>query len=138
MIRKASTNEYELAFALADCFIATQYGHWASDDKVGPLVFNLLTDSDKCFFIYDDFAFLAGMKVPFLLGNKDMAIEIGWWVDPNRRGEGAGQQLMDAFERWAVDHNCDLITMVSIDDKVGEYYEKRGYKLYERTYMKEL
>lgn len=138
MIKRATLDDYELAYSLAQKFIQTQYGKWSNDEKVKAVVYSLLVGNDKCFFLYKDCGFIAGVKTQFLLGIQDTAVEIGWWLDPDKRGTGAGKELMDAFEDWAVKENCKLITMISIDDSVGKYYEKRGYKLYERTYMKEI
>lgn len=138
MIKLASLEDIDSAEKVAWKFVQQAYGDFADLDVTFDLVEKLLTDDDKCFFIYEDKAFLAGLISPFILGPQKMAIELGWYVDPALRGEGIGRQLIDLFEEWAKMKNCDLITMISIDDEVGEYYKKRGYALYERTYMKEL
>jgi len=137
MVRIATEEDYDLAFDLAWTFVNQAYGNFADKDEVRDLVAHLIRDDDKVFLIGDG-GFLAGLTHKFILGYKRMAIELGWYVDPSKRRTGIGKALMDGFEDWAKIMNCDLITMISIDDEVGKYYEKRGYKLYERTYMKEI
>jgi GNAT superfamily N-acetyltransferase len=52
------------------------------------------------------------------------------WVDEimvaaGDRGAGVGQQLMAAFERWAVDHKCVLIGLATRG--AAPFYERLGY-----------
>jgi len=138
MVRIAQTEDFNIAFTLADIFVTEAYGKWADSRATYSLVYQCIKDEDKVFLLYEDKGFLAGVTNRFLLGNQYMAVELGWYVLPECRGTGAGKALMDGFEDWAKIMKCDLISMISIDDEVGNYYEKRGYKLYERTYMKEL
>jgi GNAT superfamily N-acetyltransferase len=79
---------------------------------------------------------LVGMKRPFIYGVCDTAIELSWWVDEEYRNTGLGKELLKAFEDWAKENNCKFMTMVSLDDHAGHLYEKLGYTLAERTYMK--
>lgn len=134
----ASNEDILTALTLADKFCKEAYGKWADDETVYKLVVRLLNDPDKVFLLYEDKGFLAGITNTFLLGPQQMAIELGWYVNPESRGDGVGKALIEAFEDWAKIMDCKLITMISIDDEVSNYYVKRGYKLYERTYMKEM
>lgn len=98
-----------------------------------------LTDKTKqIVLIYDDVGFLAGLATPSLFGDIRQATEMAWWVEPSERGKEAGGELLKAFEFWAKKVGCKLVTMISLNDKVGKYYEKNGYKLYERAYVKEV
>lgn len=75
----------------------------------------------------------------FPYGRKKIATELAWWVEPKERKSGVGKDLLEAFEYWAKNVAfCDIISMSSLDDKVGKIYEKQGYKLSERAYMKVL
>jgi GNAT superfamily N-acetyltransferase len=79
------------------------------------------------------------MATPFPFGPYSLATETAWWVEPDKRGSGLGLQLLQAFEYWAKEKaGAAMISMSSLDDKVGEMYTKQGYKLYERAYMKVL
>lgn len=87
--------------------------------------------------ILDDFGFIAGQATPFLFGHGMLASEVAWWIDPSARGENKGIKLMEAFEYWAKNiAGCRYISMSSLDKDVEKIYKKKGYKLYERAYMK--
>lgn len=106
-------------------------------DLVSSLIVGLKTE--KIIIFESGVGFLAGCVTPFLFGPHLLATEIGWWVEPEARGKGAGKEFLAAFEYWAKEKaGCTLISMVSLDDEIGKAYEKQGYKLYERAYMKEL
>lgn len=81
---------------------------------------------------------IAGMIVPFAYGIEEQAIELLWWVDEEYRLTGIGRELLEGFEVWAASKGARIVTMISLDDQVGSYYEKQGYTLCERTYMKDL
>lgn len=81
---------------------------------------------------------IVGMVSPFNYGYELIATELGWWVEPEHRSSGVGKELILAFEQWAIDQGCQHIVMVSLDEDLGKYYEKSGYRLVERAYMKEL
>jgi len=130
--------DFETAFQLADKFTNQAYGKWADPITLYGVVAGIINDPDKVFLLAEDKGFLAGVTHKFLLGSQLMAVELGWYVEPEARGQKVGKALIESFEDWAKIMNCELITMISIDDEVGEYYKKRGYALYERSYMKEL
>jgi GNAT superfamily N-acetyltransferase len=52
------------------------------------------------------------------------------WVDEllvieSLRGRGIGRQLMDAFEQWAQDRRCVLVSLATRG--AAAFYEHRGY-----------
>jgi GNAT superfamily N-acetyltransferase len=72
-------------------------------------------------------------------GEKVM-IETFWFTHPEKRG--CGLRLLDAYEKYAEDNNMDKIAMIHMMDSYPERLEKlyirRGYKLIEKHYVKEL
>lgn len=100
----------------------------------------VLGDPLKHICILSDKGMIAGVANPFIFDrNINMATEVAWWIEPEARFNGLGQELLGAFEYWAKEKaNCKLITMVSLTDELAKFYEKNGYKLFERAYMKEL
>lgn len=103
------------------------------------LTLHLLADSSEAVsLLEEDKGMLLGRATPFSFGHHKMAMEIGWWVEPEYRKSGVGKSLIDAFEYWAKKVGCSLVVMGSLDDVLGSYYEKNGYKSAERLYMKEL
>jgi GNAT superfamily N-acetyltransferase len=57
-----------------------------------------------------------------------------------RSGAGVGGELMDAVERWAGDHGYGMVTLNVVDDNAPaqRFYERRGYELGHRHYVKRL
>lgn len=85
-------------------------------------------------------AVLAATVAPLLFNASRIATEVVWWVDDKHRRSGVGQQLIEAYEYWAINiAKADYIQLCSLNggDEVGQYYEKIGYKLTEKAYIKE-
>lgn len=68
--------------------------------------------------------------------------ELFWWVDPDARGTGAGKQLIESIEQWAVDLDAKAVFMIALADKNEEkmqnVYARRGYRPLERTFIREV
>lgn len=65
--------------------------------------------------------------------------ELLWWVDPPARGRHS-LKLLDAFEYWAKEvKHCDVLSCADVvSHSIGAIYLRRGYKLEEQTWTKEL
>lgn len=65
--------------------------------------------------------------------------EILWWVDPEHRGHSS-LKLLEAFEYWAKEvKHCDVLSCADVvSHSIGAIYLRRGYKLEEQTWTKEL
>jgi GNAT superfamily N-acetyltransferase len=57
-----------------------------------------------------------------------------------RSGAGVGGELMDAVERWSREHGYRMVTLNVVDDNTPaqHFYERRGYALGHRHYVKRL
>lgn len=51
------------------------------------------------------------------------------WVHPAWRGQGYGRKLLEAAEREARTHGCDVILITSYTFQAPAFYEKCGYTL---------
>ena len=71
-----------------------------------------------------------------------IATELFWYVDPEIRGLGVGQLLMDGLEDLARTKGakiCSMGNMSTSDPKAAErLFKKSGYKLTEKTFTKVL
>jgi len=71
-----------------------------------------------------------------------IATELFWYVDPEVRGLGVGQLLMDGLEDIARTKGakiCSMGNMSTSDPKAAErLFKKSGYKLTEKTFTKVL
>lgn len=85
---------------------------------------------------------IAGMIHPWGF-NKSIRIlmELFFWIDPDCRGTYA-IRMHRAFEKAARSSGADRIMMMSVNTElaegVGRMYEKFGYKLLERFYIKDV
>lgn len=81
---------------------------------------------------------LGFMKAPDLHNGEMIAVETFWFVAPEHRGIGV--HLLNAFEKWAEENECDKTAMVHLEDSMPKslekFYLKRGYYLAERHYLR--
>ena len=139
MVRIATLDDFDQILEMCVKFIeTTEYKSLYDLESIKNVVDVSLSTDFYVTFIEDGKGMLGGHITPFIFGNKLVAQELGWWVEPEYRKTGVGKDLIDSFENWARFKKCEIIVMVSLDDIVGNYYEKAGYKLVERMYMKEL
>ena len=84
---------------------------------------------------------IAGACAPHVF-NPDMqvATELWWWVTPPARGTRAGALLLDAFETWADDSGANLVnfTLEAQSPVAERTLEKRGYRLMEKQFVREV
>lgn len=71
---------------------------------------------------------------------RTVAVETYWYVEPEHRG--CGKMLLDFFEDWAKNNNCDAVAMIhlsdSMPDSLEQLYLRRGYQLVEKHFVKEV
>jgi GNAT superfamily N-acetyltransferase len=141
MLKIATLEDFDTVFDLAMKFSkASNYDKFVDPEKVKGMINIFLTadQTDKLILLYGDVGMLVAATTPFIFGGQKMATEIAWWVEPSERKNGVGDQLLQAFEHWAKKIGCKMVTMTSLDDNVGKFYETRDYVLYERAYFKEI
>ena len=63
-----------------------------------------------------------------------------WYVEPEARALGIGEQLFACFERWAREQGARSIQVMPLAYKGSTrgFFEKRGYVLVEEHFLKEL
>lgn len=119
----------------------TGYTKYSDEQTISNLIEAIVTGRQDTMIILlkPGVGFIAGQASPFVFGKGNIASEIAWWINEDQRKAGVGSELVEAFEYWAKNvAMCDLISLTGLDDNIGKFYEKKGYKLYERAYMKEL
>jgi len=141
-LKIATIDDFEEIRQMASKFMETTgYTEYSDEETISNLIINILTgkQNEMIILLKPGVGFLAGMASPFLFGPHLIASEIAWWIEQEKRNSGIGKELVEAFEYWAKNvAGCTMITLTSLDDNVGKFYEKKGYALYERAYMKEL
>lgn len=105
----------------------------------------LRTDNCETFLYESDgqvVAMLVASIVPQPFNKSPAAYEIAWYVHPDSRGSSAAIRVYKAFEEWAKENNCSLLSMSRIegldDENLIKMYDKMDLKLREHIYMKEL
>lgn len=88
----------------------------------------------------DIIGMLGAMKIPDLHTGERLGIEIFWFVSESRRSKGL--LLVKAFEGWGKENRCSRLIMAYMQDlmpeKLEKLYEKLGYTLMEKSYVKEI
>jgi len=139
MIRQATLNDVELVTQMTVKFLSTtKHKDITDEDKTRQTIKVILSSPHMAIFLYGEVGMIAGVISEFPFGNHLVASELGWWVEPEYRKSEIGKELLDTFEDWATVNKCEKIFMVTLDDSVGKYYEKRGYEIHERTYVKDI
>ena len=141
-IKIATIEDVDEIMEMSKQFLSTTgYTEYSDEQTIRNLINTVITgqQNEMIILLIPGTGFIAGQSSPFAFGSHFLASEIAWWVNEDKRKSGAGTELIDAFEYWAKHvAGCTIITLTSLDDEVGKLYEKKGYKLYERAYMKEL
>ena len=79
-----------------------------------------------------------------LLGNVSykVASELFWWIEPEYRGAALGEALLMGIEAAAKAAGVTFFNMIALNavdpERVAAIYLKRGYKLAEWSFMKDL
>lgn len=76
-----------------------------------------------------------------LYSETKIACEVMWHLYPEYRKGRRGLDMMAAFEYWGKMMGCDICQygwMTSSPSRMEELYEKRGLKMVEKVYFKEL
>jgi GNAT superfamily N-acetyltransferase len=70
-------------------------------------------------------------------GPVKIARETVWWIEPDYRGLGA-VKMLNGYEMWARDQGCQFTGMAGMGDDpdVGKLYQRRGYQVAERHFLK--
>lgn len=147
MIRDATIADMDQLLYLAESF----YSEAASDnlpkyDKTQAIFMgnSLIESDDAIFLVCEKDNDLVGMGAlcitPFcLFSSEKVASELFWYILPNYRGS-IGIKLHKKLEDEAKNRGADLISMVdhvsSMD--LEYYYKRKGYDIFERTYMRRL
>ena len=142
MIKIATTEDVAEILDMSKQFMSTTgYTKYSDEQTIANLIETIVTgrQDEMIILIIPGVGFLAGQSSPFAFGPHLLASDIAWWINEDQRKTGAGAELIEAFEYWAKNvARCSIISLTSLDDSVGKFYEKKGYTLHERAYMKEL
>lgn len=85
---------------------------------------------------------LGAVVGPGMFSPITMAVEGFWYVLPEHRDGKHGLQLLSWFEGWAKRKGAGYAAMIHLmklqPERLGDLYERRGYALVEKHYVKAL
>lgn len=84
---------------------------------------------------------LGTLTSPWTSPYVQVAAELAWWVDEELQGSGLGVRLLRQFEHWAEEKQVAGIVLSDLvrDEApmLGELAARMGYRLVERSHLKE-
>ncbi len=118
---------------------------WNSS-KVYDSLFDAVERDDFGIFVLCADVEVVGMLIAFVapcfFSDAVQASEIAWYVDPEYRGSKMAIKMLDFFEEWAESKGAVCTNLMNLDvlnaDRIAKMYGKRGYRLVENTFVKEL
>lgn len=150
-LRLATLEDVPSLVALVSAFhLESPYSQFPFDTEK---VFSLVTtfvggeDKEKTAIVLDYggtiIGFVFGHVNEVIFGHSRIASELAWYVVEHFRKGTNGAKLRTAFEYWATEVvKADIIHMASLDgvyaEQLDKHYKKKGYKLFEMTYLKDL
>lgn len=116
-----------------------------SDNRVRDLCATFLRgDADKlCLLLVDGdqvLGCIAAVAVQNIFNDRWSTIEQMWWIDPEHRGLGNANQMLEAYEYWATYKvNAQVIQLVNLVNlPLDKLYTRRGYEKHEEAWLKVL
>ena len=84
--------------------------------------------------------FILGLYTDHAFNDAKVAAELGWFMTKDKRGGTQAIRLVKAFEQWAKDIGAEYVAMCDIIglSDLANLYDRSGYSLTERTFMKEI
>lgn len=148
VIREARFEDVPVIVTMGRHFVENGTGlseHFTFDaHDAAETALELIEDDRTIFLVLERDGSLVGMiavRLASMLFNRSAirAYEGFWWVEPKHRGLG-GIKLLREAERRAKELGAQSLIMVEPPwyDGLGRLYERRGYVLEERNYVKAL
>ena len=144
-VRKATPDDAFDVLMLAHQFAKeAPAGFKFSKDKVESFFDRVLADPTMVLFVSEDEdgigGFIVGLYTDHAFNDAKMAAELGWFMTKDKRGGTQAIRLVKAFEQWAKDIGAEYVAMCDIIglSDLANLYDRSGYSLTERTFMKEI
>jgi RimJ/RimL family protein N-acetyltransferase len=114
----------------------------ASPRHVRAFVERLITSTDSVVFVATDHGQIVGMIGAGLfehqLTGQLTGQEVGWWMTPDARGARVALRLLEEAEFWAFAAGAVAFQVQGPNEKVGRFYQRKGYQQYEAGYFRRL
>lgn len=145
MLRLADQNDLSDVLRMARRFHeeSPYSGMSFSEDRLKDFFSIYLSDPTKVIVILSEQdgrprGMICGMADSPHFSDEKAATELAWWMDPEYRKSKDSVLLMRAYEDWGrrIGASVTQMALLSSSPDVSKLYEKSGYSLTERTYVK--
>lgn len=85
--------------------------------------------------------FLVGAASQPVFSSSKIAMELGWWIEPEARGSRGSYLIFKAYEDWALRVGCSYVQgayLPGVSTSLDKFYQKQGYVQVESSYMKRI
>lgn len=85
--------------------------------------------------------FLVGAVNEPVFSRTRVAVELGWWIEPEHRQTRASALIYTAYEDWAIRVGAECVQgafLPGVSPSLDEFYKKRGYLQVESSFLKVL
>ncbi|MFB6195065.1 MAG: GNAT family N-acetyltransferase [Haloplanus sp.] len=139
-IREATQADIEGIRTVAHDSLAASYGHALEDDIIAQAVERWydeetladdLGDPDTEFLVAIDEDRIVGFAQSYVVDRRDIVGEIDWLhVEPESRGSGVGDRLLEALERRLLDHGVSRIEgrVLAANEAGTDFYEHEDFE----------
>lgn len=144
MIRTAATEELPAVLELLKPFSAHMEKVLGIESDEQDEINSLSAmQQDGLLLVDDQMRGAVGALIFPLFLNTDVLIaqELFWWVKLEARGDGVGDELMDALEAFAKQRGVKLVFMMDLatsPESAERVFKKRGYAMSERHWIKRI
>lgn len=147
VVRRAAVDDVPAMVLIGRRFLAEsgfeKRGIFGNPHKLHASLEHSIGDDSYGVFVADHGGVIVGVasaiKFTTYFSDTPISLELFWWVAPEHRGGSAALRMMQAMEDWAWSVGCatfSMVDIVAIDGPATSIYERRGFELVERTWMK--
>ena len=141
MIRTATIDDLDVIVEMCEKFFAETYHSNDFEFDIGTTTEVLIHLIENCtVFISGDDAVFAAFVYPSLFNKYILvALEVLWWIKPEKRNLGTGIRLLKYAESHLKHSGVKSLTVGNLDnDSIGDIYRKMGYIKREESYVRVL
>ncbi len=144
MIRLATLDDVPALVAMGQQFAETpEYAPILTlDPQVAAAMASMLIQSDDALVLVDEpegqhvVGMIAFLLTPHLMSGELLALEVVWWVNPEKRSDGV--KMLRIAEAWAKDRGAHAVQLIAPSARVERFYQVMGYRRVEVAYQKRI
>lgn len=143
-VRRAKQDDLFEFVVLVKKFANEAYKQFPVDKEVTSHNFlQGITDPNFLFLVAEDEGEVVGIFVGYattpLFSSVKTSAEMGFYLHPDHRDGRTALKMIQEYEKWARSQGCKSAALMDVHDfnDLRSFYERKGYKLKEKSYLKE-